>query len=563
MSLSINIQQLISGKLIETDRTEYKEGWNPEPILHTICAFANDLHNVGGGYIIVGIEEIDGVAQLPPKGIKLAEIDSIQKDLLKHCHYIQPEYFPVVSPELIEGKYILAIWCPPGQHRPYKAPKTLGKAGAINKPYYVRRMSSSVIAKGVDEQRLLDFAAHQRTPFDNTINYSANIDNLNMVHVASYLGAVKSDLLDQIPNLPKADLFRQMRIAAGADENLYPLNIGLLMFADKPHEFFRGARIELVQYFDDIGDKFQETYFEGPIWIQLRAALAFIKSQIIKEQVIKKDDKAEAERCFNYPFASIEEALANAVFHKGYDKQNPIEISIRPDRIEITNFPGPLPPVNQAMLQRERIVSRDTRNARLGDFLKELDLTEGRGTGIRKIRNQMQLNNSPEPNFITDDDNVFFMTELLIHSEFEAVTESDTVNDTVSDTVSYIASDTASYTVSDTASYTVSDTVSDTVNDIVSDTVNDTVNDTVSDTVNDTVSATVSTLESNPLKPIQNTLLELIQQNPRITIEQMANRTEKSVSTMKRHLKQLQERNLIRREGSDKAGYWKLLKELT
>ena len=132
--------------------------------------------------------------------------------------------------------------------------------------------------------------------------------------------------------------------------------------------------------------------------------------------------------------------------------------------------------------------------------------SEGRGTGIRKIRNQMQLNNSPEPNFITDDDNVFFMTELLIHSEFEAVTERATVSDTVNDTV--------------------------------------------------------STLESNPLKPIQNTLLELIQQNPRITIEQMANRTEKSVSTMKRHLKQLQERNLIRREGSDKAGYWKLLKEL-
>jgi ATP-dependent DNA helicase RecG len=111
-----------------------------------------------------------------------------------------------------------------------------------------------------------------------------------------------------------------------------------------------------------------------------KEVLAFIKSQVIKEQVVKKDDKAEAERCFNYPFSAIEEAIANAVFHKGYDKQNPIEISIRPDRIEITNFPGPLPPVNQAMLEKERIVSRDTRNSRLGDFLKDLDLTEGRGT---------------------------------------------------------------------------------------------------------------------------------------------------------------------------------------
>ncbi len=225
-----------------------------------------------------------------------------------------------------------------------------------------------------------------------------------------------------------------MRIVSGAEENLHPLNIGLLMFADKPHEFFRGARIELVQYFDDIGDKFQETYFEGPIWIQLREALAFIKSQIIKEQVVKRDDKAEALRCFNYPFAAIEEALANAVFHKGYDKHNPVEVSIRPDRIEISSFPGPLPPVNQEMLKQERIVSRDTRNSRLGDFLKDLDLTEGRGTGIRKIRNQMQRNGSPAPNFITDDNNVFFITELLLHPAFDQVT--DQVTDQVSDQVS-------------------------------------------------------------------------------------------------------------------------------
>ena len=435
MALPINIQQLLSGQVIESDRIEYKQGWNPEVILHTICAFANDLHNVGGGYVIVGIEEVDGVAQMPPKGLPVDSLDKVQKELLQICHYIQPEYFPVASPEVIDGEYILVIWCPPGQHRPYKTPKSLGKQAAVNKPYYVRRMSSTVIAKAIDEQQLLEYAAHQRTPFDNQINYHASLNDLSMVHITNFLSAINSELLHDVPNLSQPDLLRQMRLAAGANENLHPLNIGLLMFADKPHEFFRGARIELVQYFDDIGDKFQETYFEGPIWIQLKEVLAFIKSQVIKEQVVKKDDKAEAERCFNYPFSAIEEAVANAVFHKGYDKQNPIEISIRPDRIEITNFPGPLPPVNQAMLEKERIVSRDTRNSRLGDFLKDLDLTEGRGTGIRKIRAQMQRNGSPQPHFVTDDDNIFFMTELMLHPAFDQVTDqaTDQVTDQATD----------------------------------------------------------------------------------------------------------------------------------
>jgi ATP-dependent DNA helicase RecG len=502
MALPINVHQLLAGMLVESDRIEYKQGWNPEVILRSICAFANDLHNVGGGYVIVGISELNGVAQLPPTGLPAASLDNIQKELLKICHFIQPDYFPVVSVELIDDKYVLVIWCPPGQHRPYKAPSTLGKKDAVNKPYYVRRMSSTVIAKGIDEEQLLTFAAHQRTPFDNQINHQASLDDISMVHVTNFLSEVDSNLLQDVPKSPKSDLFRQMQIAAGANENLHPLNIGLLMFADKPHKFFRGARIELVQYFDDIGDKFQETYFEGPVWRQLQEALNVIKSQIIKEQVVKRDYKAEAERCFNYPFAAIEEALANAVFHKGYDKQNPIEVSVRLDRIEITNFPGPLPPVNTKMLQQERVISRDTRNSRLGDFLKELDLTEGRGTGIRKIRSQMQRNGSPPPNFITDDDNVFFMTELLIHPSFEPVSRNDTVNDTVNDTATKVKPD---------------------------------------------------------LAPVQKAIVEMIIHNPDVTIQQMTQQIGKSESTIKRHIKQLQKQEIIHRTGSDKVGQWKLV----
>ena len=47
MPLPINVVDLIHQRKVERTRIEYKEGWNPEPIVHTIVAFANDFDKVG------------------------------------------------------------------------------------------------------------------------------------------------------------------------------------------------------------------------------------------------------------------------------------------------------------------------------------------------------------------------------------------------------------------------------------------------------------------------------------------------------------------------------------
>ena len=51
MSISINIEELLYQRVIESTRIEYKKDWNPNSIIHTICAFANDIDNVGGGHL--------------------------------------------------------------------------------------------------------------------------------------------------------------------------------------------------------------------------------------------------------------------------------------------------------------------------------------------------------------------------------------------------------------------------------------------------------------------------------------------------------------------------------
>ncbi len=240
---------------------------------------------------------------------------------------------------------------------------------------------------------------------------------MNVGIIKDFLREIKSDLLSEVDIIPFDHLCRRMQIAQGPEEYLKPLNIGLLMFNKTPEQFFPRAQIDIVNFHDEIGDSFAEKIFKGPIHIQLKEALRYLQSMFITEEVRKRPDRAEADRFFNYPYVALEEALANAVYHKDYAQREPIEINIHKDRIEILSFPGPLAPLKIEDLNKGPVRVRAYRNRRIGDFLKELHLTEGRCTGVPKIRNAMKNNGSPPPVFDTDDDNNFFLITLPIHPD--------------------------------------------------------------------------------------------------------------------------------------------------
>lgn len=52
--LPINLKDLLRQRTVEGERIEYKAGWNPDAIIRTLCAFANDFENLGGGYVVIG-----------------------------------------------------------------------------------------------------------------------------------------------------------------------------------------------------------------------------------------------------------------------------------------------------------------------------------------------------------------------------------------------------------------------------------------------------------------------------------------------------------------------------
>lgn len=91
MAIPVNIEDLLHKRKIESTRIEFKTGWNPDKIYRTICAFANDFDNIGGGYIIVGVQEEEntGIAKRPVTGVPIEELDKIQRDMVGFNHKIE------------------------------------------------------------------------------------------------------------------------------------------------------------------------------------------------------------------------------------------------------------------------------------------------------------------------------------------------------------------------------------------------------------------------------------------------------------------------------------------
>jgi ATP-dependent DNA helicase RecG len=211
MALPINIEELLHGNTVEWDRIEFKKGWNPEDIIHSLCAYANDINNWDGGYVIIGVEEENGKAKLPPIGLQVEELDAIQKKLIELAHKLSPTYTPVSQSYLMNERHILVIFAPAGDNRPYKAPISLSEK-RTERAMYIKRGSKTIKVKdgSDDERRLIELTA--RIPFDDRINQTATLDDLSLRLIQNYLKEVMSSLYEESTKIPFSELCRHLMV---------------------------------------------------------------------------------------------------------------------------------------------------------------------------------------------------------------------------------------------------------------------------------------------------------------------------------------------------------------
>jgi len=130
--------------------------------------------------------------------------------------------------------------------------------------------------------------------------------------------------------------------------------------------------------------------------------------------------KMEAKRFFSYPYGALEEILVNATFHKLYRQADPVEIRVYVDHIMFLNYPGPAHWIDMEEFVIGKAKARSYRNRRIGEFLKEIDLSEKQCTGIIKILRELEKNGSPPPEFRTDEGRNYLIVTVRIRDGFKA-----------------------------------------------------------------------------------------------------------------------------------------------
>lgn len=506
MAIPTSIKTLLAGNAVEWARVEFKETWDAAASLKTVCAFANDIDNWGGGYIVIGVKEENGRPLRPLQGVPLDVIDKYQKDMTEKFKLIRPFYMPITEVCDYEGKKFIVIWCPGGEGRPYASPKTMKKDNK-EKICYIRK-NSSTIEPSDDEVKDL-YALANKVPFDDRINHQAELADLNFTLMKEYLHEIGSDLYERADAMDFQELCADMDLISTLPEYVKPKNVALMFFNSAPEKFFPYTQIDVVQFPEGVGgDKIIEQTFKGPLHEQLRAALRYIKNMVLTEKVVKYPDRAEADRFFNWPYAAIEEALANAVYHKGYDEREPIEVRVERGVLEIISHPGPDRSVTIEDLKKYKAKSRRYRNRRIGDYLKELHLTEGRNTGFKKIVDALKVNGSPMPEFETDDGHTYFISRFYVHEHFydEAIDIDRGIE-----------------------------------------------RNPVSDPVENIADSTDSTTERK--------VYEIIKNNPKVRRKDMADQLEMSMSGIKKTIKKLSDRGILHFEGNSRSGHWVIDKE--
>ena len=419
--LPINLEDLLYCRGVESERVEFKASWNPQTtgpqVLKTICAFANDFHNLNGGYVVIGVEEQEGRAVLPPSGLSTDEVELAQKWIRGNCNRMDPSYPPILSPETFRNVHLLVVWAPASEMRPHRAPDNSGGSGR----YWVRQGSETVDAerRGDLLRGLMQQTA--RIPWDDRRATNAEVEDLREVKAREFLRDIRSGLLDEPDEIK---IYRRMQITKKVNNHEIPRNIGLLLFSRDPTEWFRGAKIEVVQFAADrTGDVQEERIFGGALVDQLRGCLGYLEN-FSAFHLQKQRHRSQIRSWVSYPIPALRETLVNAVYHRGYDvdQPEPTKVYLYPDRIEIISYPGPVAGIEtQHLLPNAEIRPVPARNRRIGEFLKELGLAEGRLTGLPKIFQSMENNGSPSPRFDFDEQRTYFRATLSAHPEYIAL----------------------------------------------------------------------------------------------------------------------------------------------
>ncbi len=373
----------------ESVRVEWKENVADElGVVKTLCAFANDIQQVGGGQVICGIrEEKDrhGTSSAKVVGLESKRLTEIKNKVLSICRdNVEPPLVPAVEEYPVRGNpaqrvLVFAITASQFAHR-YKI-----KDQGVH--YYVRINDRTQQANGLIP-RLLE-QKKSWPPYLEQIHPDATLKAINLTMLEEFLSDFK--LPQPIKAYLKADACFRGDVRSlfthpsGGSRRVVPRNFAIVLFGREPHLFFRGAYAIFSVYQGNSVTAERNLRHElfGPIPILIRSIMDTLQAYMGWD-IDKGIESFEGRNQLRFSSRAVQEAIVNAFVHRDYTSYEPVRVTVFEDRIEVLS-PG-IPSTNMGIEKLNKgNVLPSWRNPSLAWFMVALQYAQNGGQGIKMI----------------------------------------------------------------------------------------------------------------------------------------------------------------------------------
>ncbi len=411
MDGSINLNELSKR---ESESVEWKRnGDDPaiaKSIVKTITAFANDLANSGGGYVVCGAEETQDENGFPTvvfQGLTSNRLAEIEGKVMTCCRdhispSITPKVVPIDNPRDTSTKILVFIVQASSEAHTFRDGET--------NLYYVRAGRRTIEARNGNLRQLLE-KKNKKPPFDREINKDTTIDDIDVPYFRNQLSEM--GLLSATKSLEEylsdkeqiAEFIPPLVGTLPLDNVLRPKNFTLLMFGKSRSitRCYSDAYTILSVYPGKDRSDFHAEKWEltGPIIQQAQRAVELLNLQC-STVYDKNSDKPNQRK---YPERAVKEAVVNAIVHRDYEISRPNRITVFSDRIEIESVGSLHWGVNRDKFVEGK-ASPKWRNQTFAYLFNKLHLSQSEGQGIPTIIRAMRDEGCPPPRFEIEDDSV-------------------------------------------------------------------------------------------------------------------------------------------------------------
>ena len=339
-----------------------------------ICAFSNDVSGSGkNGYLIIGAHDNGTLSGLKVDDKLLLKISNIRTD-----GNILPQPVMTVEKFTFDDGDVLVAEVQPSEFPPVRY------RGRV----WVRVGPRKSIATEAEEKILTERRLSNIHTFDAMPCLGTTLDDLDIAIIKKeYLPkAVAEEVLSE----DKRIIDKQLA-SLGLYDLCYncPTNGAIILFGNNPERYLHGSYIQYVRFKgkDRAGDIINEHKFGGNLCRELPKIDTFIETSIAQKRPIPVSVLRE-ETFSKYPYWATRELLMNAIMHRDYETNAPVQFYEYDDRIKVQN-PGGL--YGKVTPDNFPNVS-DYRNPFIAEAMKVLGYVNRFSRGVYRVQKELLEN---------------------------------------------------------------------------------------------------------------------------------------------------------------------------